>query len=702
MIETMQLDMVLEKVKEDPKYIDYFSKLVSQKLGKNKIETEKLLNNALTYFEDKEKSEVYGELLCLQGKNYLLHGDFDKSIKLAKEAYTFFKSKEDKKGMIKSCNDLLIGYMKKGRFELATAYSLEGLELIQLETDPILHLMTLLNTVELYIMIEEYVKARQILNDVMEMDAWLTDWHLAFIERALLKICLRENKIEEATLHCQSAYSIISKFEDDFEYATSFCELLLLRAELDIKRALHMQAEKDYRTSLELAEKNDLLEYQVKSLTAWGIYLCGQGNVEEAEAKVKKAIELAEQISSNCLLSKAYEVLGKIYEVNKQWEEAFKSMKQEKVYREEAHHHKAYLCLEKLNHRNMADEMASYKTLYVQMNQAAKIGKCFTGKLERNKMAEVIQQEVTKLLDVDIMGIAFYKDHVLQYQVYDLQEAWLESSNDLVRYTSRLVEYCMEYQSDIIINDGNFEAYSLKNIRNSQTHMKLQSTIVMVLKMENKVLGAMMIGSYKANAYSPNDINLAQIMASYLTITLDNMNLHQEVTYLAEHDALTGLLVREAVLSSGEKLFKENHRKHKKTAVIRFDIDYFKSINDKYGHQLGDKILKTIAEIVRTSIRSTDYVGRYGVEEFIMILDNLTIKEVAKVAERIKIQLESTIFETKKEKDIKVTLSGGIYICNEYTLNFEDAIRFADHALYRAKISGRNQILSYNLSDVRG
>lgn len=702
MIETIQLDVTLEKLKNVPQYIDYFNKLVSQKLGKNKIETEELLNNALAYFKDKENSKFYGELLCLQEKNYLLHGEVDKGIDIAKEAYTFFKAKEDREGMIRSCNALLVGYMKKGRFDAASDYLATGLELIQPEADHLLHLMILLNTAVLYMMIKEYVGARQILSDVLEMNDWLTDEHLVFIESALLEICLRENLLEEAGAHCQRAYAIVSKFEDDFEYTGALCEVLLLRAELNAKRELHMQAEKDYRVSLEIAEENDLLEYRVKNLTAWGAYLGEQGKFKEAEIKVKEAIEVAQKIHSSYLLARAYDVLGDIHEANKEWEKAFKSIKQGKIYKEESDNAKAYLWLKKLNHRKMTNEMASYKDLYVQMKQVAKIGMGFTANLEKNKMVDVIYQEVSKLLDMDIWGIAFHRENVLEYKVYDLQEAWLESDNDLIRYTSRIAEHCIEYQSDVMINDGNFEEYSLKNIKNSQTGMKLQSMIVRVLKMGNEVLGAMMIGSYKANAYSSNDLNATQIIGAYLAIMLSNMNLYQEVAYLADHDALTSLLSRGAVLKNGERLFKENHKKHKQTVIIMFDVDYFKQVNDKYGHPLGDQVLKTIAKMMRTSIDSTDYVGRYGGEEFIMILDDANSKKVAKIAEHIKVQLEKTVFETKKDKNIKVSLSGGIYICNEYTLNFEDAIRFAEHALYRAKISGRGCILSYNLSDVRG
>lgn len=702
MKEAIRWDIELEKVKKDPQYIDYFSKLVSQKLGKNKVETEKLLNDALASFKDKEQDDFYGELLYLQEKNYLAHGEFDKSIEFAKKAYTFFKSKEDRQGIIRICNELLIGYMKKGDFESATTYLVEGLELIQPEVDQGHHLMILMNTAELYMMTKEYEGARQIVNEVMEMKAFLTDVHLVFIESTLLEICLRENRLEEAVLHCQKAYTIISKFEDDFEYVGDLCKILYLRAELNAKRALHMQAEKDYKISLEIAEKNDLLEYIVKNLIEWSAYLCTKGDVKKAKEKVKKAIEIADQMHSPYLLARAYEVLSESYEVNKEWEKSFETMKQAKAYGEEILNYKAYIWVEKLNRRNRVDEMTAYKSLYTQMEQVAQIGRCFTSHLEENTISEVIYKEMAKLLDVDVMGVAFYRDHILEYKVYDLQEAWLDSSNDLIRYTSRLIEYCIEYQGNITINDGNFEEYSLKSIKNSQTGMKLQSAMVTVLKMKNKVLGAMMIGSYKANAYSPNDINVSKIIASYFTVTLYNRDLYHEVAYLEEHDMLTGILSRKAVFKNGERLFKENHKKHKKTAVIMFDIDYFKKVNDKYGHQLGDKVLKTVADIMKSSINTTDYVGRYGGEAFLMILENADYKEVGKVAERIKVQLENATFETKKDKNIKVTLSGGIYICNEYTLNFEDAIRFADHALYRAKISGRNRILSYHLSDVKG
>ena len=182
-------------------------------------------------------------------------------------------------------------------------------------------------------------------------------------------------------------------------------------------------------------------------------------------------------------------------------------------------------------------------------------------------------------------------------------------------------------------------------------------------------------------------------------MALKNSSLYHQIHYLSDHDHLTGLLSQPVALKKGETLFKENHKKHKKTAVVMLDTDWFKQVNNKYGHQLGDEVLRKLGSIIKQNVDEGDYAGRYGGEQFIAILNNKNSQEVNLVAKRIKETLEAENFETKKEKNIKVTISGGIYICNEYTLNFADALRFADHALYRAKLLGRNRIISYSLND---
>lgn len=689
-----QLQIEIDKIKQDPQYIDYFIKLIGQKWGESEGNIEATIDEMILYFKTAKEGKIYGKLVLLKERNDIAQGKFQECIQLAETAYDFFKETEDIEGMIASCNALLVSHMKIGNFTEAINYAIKGITLGEKEeqTD---FMVLLLNTAQLYIMIKEYKKAKQILHNILEMEKWLTEEKLIMIESALLKIHLKENKLETASVHCKRAYEMANKFEEEIGYMVSMNEILCLKAELQGKKSLDIQAEKEFKSAYEYATVNQFRENKIKVLIAWGDHLLGRGQTSLAKEKIKEAIQEGEEIASKYLFVQAFKCLSEIYEKEEKWKEAFDNLKKAQGYENMMYSGKMKLGLEKLSHKNMEKEIDRYKMLYEQMQLVAQIGACFTANLKGEHIQEMIRQEVIKLLDMDMMGIAFLEQEDIDYKLCDVQGKWIETKNDLARYTARLAEYCIEYQSDMVIDDGNFEEYSLKTIKDSETEMKLQSVIAVLLKAGNKVLGAMIIGSYKFNAYTKHDLNSARIIASYLAITLQNMNLYHQLVYLADHDDLTGVLTRRAVLKIGEKIFKKNQKTSKKTAVIMFDTDYFKKVNDKYGHQLGDQVLKEIGNIMKQCIREKDCVGRYGGEEFIMILDDVSEKDVITIAENIKTKLERTVFETKRDKQITVTLSGGIYICNEYTINLDDAIRFADHALYRAKISGRNRIMSY-------
>jgi diguanylate cyclase (GGDEF)-like protein len=122
-------------------------------------------------------------------------------------------------------------------------------------------------------------------------------------------------------------------------------------------------------------------------------------------------------------------------------------------------------------------------------------------------------------------------------------------------------------------------------------------------------------------------------------------------------------------------------------SIIIFDIDHFKEVNDRYGHSAGDYVLKTIADIVRESIRKIDYFVRWGGEEFMIISSETNLKDVSALAERIREIIESSTFE-----DVgKVTVSFGV---TEFRANdTEDSlIKRADDAMYEAKKKGRNRV----------
>jgi diguanylate cyclase (GGDEF)-like protein len=154
-------------------------------------------------------------------------------------------------------------------------------------------------------------------------------------------------------------------------------------------------------------------------------------------------------------------------------------------------------------------------------------------------------------------------------------------------------------------------------------------------------------------------------------------------------DGLTGAYNRTYALERFEQEVGAAKRYRKKLSVIMFDLDHFKRVNDFFGHQIGDSVLQRVAQIFRCTMRDSDLIGRYGGEEFLIVLPETDCIEAALVAERIRKDVET---QEWSEPRLKVTISGGVA---EYSGgNAEQLIRRADSLMYQAKQLGRNRIVS--------
>ena len=137
-------------------------------------------------------------------------------------------------------------------------------------------------------------------------------------------------------------------------------------------------------------------------------------------------------------------------------------------------------------------------------------------------------------------------------------------------------------------------------------------------------------------------------------------------------------------------------RRNSKLGFLMLDIDYFKKVNDTYGHDAGDKVLQTVSNIILNSIRESDIAVRFGGEEFLIILTDLNSKEdLIKAAEKIRQAIENTKFNTGKEIIKKTVSIGGALFPQDCEKPWE-CIKFADLALYKAKNSGRNRVVVFD------
>ena len=168
----------------------------------------------------------------------------------------------------------------------------------------------------------------------------------------------------------------------------------------------------------------------------------------------------------------------------------------------------------------------------------------------------------------------------------------------------------------------------------------------------------------------------------------------EEMRFKATHDALTSLWDRGAILAFLNQALRRSEREGFPVSILLCDIDNFKSINDVHGHQVGDEVLQEVSMRLRGAVRSTDTVGRYGGEEFLLVLSGCPGDHLRKLTDHMRRSISDRPFSTS-DGEILVTLSGGAVTIGEWdgTIPIQHFLNEADRALYKAKRSGRNQIV---------
>lgn len=179
----------------------------------------------------------------------------------------------------------------------------------------------------------------------------------------------------------------------------------------------------------------------------------------------------------------------------------------------------------------------------------------------------------------------------------------------------------------------------------------------------------------------------------------------RELELLITKDPMTGLYNRRGFLEIAKKIFsdiqyqKENKntlRKHviiDSFAILFFDVDHFKKINDTYGHDIGDKVLKFVASIIESKVRTSDFVGRWGGEEMVAALLGAHEHDAAQKAEEIRKAIKSRV-RIPRHPEFKVTISIGVAELDG-SATLEDLIKRGDEAMYQAKQRGRDRVVKY-------
>lgn len=186
----------------------------------------------------------------------------------------------------------------------------------------------------------------------------------------------------------------------------------------------------------------------------------------------------------------------------------------------------------------------------------------------------------------------------------------------------------------------------------------------------------------------------AQLYLNQAAPVIEARKLMQSLKNTAMRDPMTGLYNRRFIEDYIDNLTASTLRQKTNLGVLMCDVDFFKQVNDKYGHDVGDQVIKGLADILKKTVRTSDMVIRFGGEEFLVLLPDTDAEGCMLLAERIRLTMKEHIFQTP-QGPLKKTLSVGISLFPRDGQGFWECVKYSDISLYYAKEHGRDQCVMF-------
>jgi two-component system cell cycle response regulator len=232
---------------------------------------------------------------------------------------------------------------------------------------------------------------------------------------------------------------------------------------------------------------------------------------------------------------------------------------------------------------------------------------------------------------------------------------------------------------------------------------QLQSIAQVPLLRNRRIIGSLNLGSVDATRFTAAlGTDFIEHMASIIAICLENVISNEMLKYIGLTDSLTGVYNRRYI---DRRLLEEIGRARRQAyriSCMYIDIDHFKLVNDSVGHQGGDEVLREVASRIKAELRISDALGRFGGEEFVVLLIDADLDSATMVAQRIRASIANIPFELSSGELMPVSVSIGVATLDDFERDHaiegvaQQLVAQADSALYQAKETGRNRVVSFD------
>lgn len=242
----------------------------------------------------------------------------------------------------------------------------------------------------------------------------------------------------------------------------------------------------------------------------------------------------------------------------------------------------------------------------------------------------------------------------------------------------------IEENNSVILTDVEMSAYGIDK--------KFKSFIGFSIDYHKKSLGIIVLYSDAIMALNRTENEVLYDFTGQVGIAIENARLFNQVEEMATIDGLTGAYNRTYFLKLMEASINNHIHTNKVLSLMMLDIDYFKKINDNYGHLIGDKVLQQLVDTLKMELNEKCIIGRYGGEEFLVLLKETNLETALIIAEKLRLKSESMKIEIDKDSFTQFTISIGVVNTDEHIFKTLQLIEKADQALYISKRKGRNQV----------
>ena len=689
----------LEKIAIDEEYIN----IICSKINELELKISKEIYEKLTdYVKEKDLKQAYPWIIHNYG--WIQHelGNFNKAIEVHIESYNIFQKQKNSEGILSTINALVGNYSFIQQFDKAIEYGMEGIELAE-KCCNYQALNSIKNNMSItYVEIGEFEKAKALLEQIANLPN-INANHNKIVNLMNLAECERELGNYEISL---------GYLESSLEIAKSFATTLIPGVLEQMGRTycakgLYNIADEKFQESINISRETDQKLCLNEALLYWSEVDLKVGRYKEAIIKLKEVEENIEIVNSIRNNNKIYSNISLAYKNIGDYENAYLYLEKVNMLQKEIFNKTRRESIKNLDKKREEEESKVYKFLYNQMEVLYSVGQRITANLNRKNIYKIIAEEIKNLIQCDVLQISLINDEkkTLEYKLCMKLEDKLEMPPINLDDENRFGVYAINHKQEILINDlkreyykyfNNFEEFIEKLAEEQSRTLERfsQSLIFVPIMIDSKVIGVIGVQAYEKNAFTLKDVNTLKVLSTYVGIALENSRLYKEIKYRANYDVLTKIFNRREALRKSEKIYNKVKKYYDSYWVMMVDLDNFKKINDTYGHQTGDKVLASIAKVIKESIRECDIVGRYGGEEFIVIVKD-DKNSYLKIAERIRNNVENTVINIGENEIIKVTSSIGITKMDATDKTFQQIISEADKALYEAKNSGKNKVVAY-------